>query len=324
MKRLCITHAWHQELTEKHIIWLNPILLYERMKFTHKADVDIKTIDTIDFEAYDKLIIFITGEIPKEYEEKIIKSSLEVDFIIEDPNYEIKISDELISKAKIFTPYRAIDKYKNTEDQHKAITSICDDYKFRKPKSYNYLPTGVLPLYSSWYCKKLQAMKNLKYAKDLIRQNVKTNSIYCGSLKEERFSYFDDQTDFDEGIDFYTNRLTKHKVYSMTGLITDNIICHQKISPLEVPHAMSFVDKCYFLIDDKMQMLDSIYLRYVEMAYANNLIEIKGPAFQKRIEELRLLEFGIKDGRLSWKTLKKRWKPQLTILDRNIRNLILK
>lgn len=323
MKKVCITHAWNAKLTKDHIIWLNPLLLYERLKFKHHCEVDIKPINRIALLEYDKLIIFITGSIPADLEERIIASDVEVDFIIEDPNYDIDIADELAEKANIFTPYRTLEKYKKVEDKHKALTMICNNYHFAQPKDYHYLPTGVLPLYSKWYSNELQKFKDQKYADDLVRQNIKTNSIYCGSLKEERFQHFT-QEDFDEGIDFYTNKLTKHRAYEVTNLLTDNIICHQRIEPLDVPHAMSFVDKCYFLIDDKMQALDSIYLRYVEMAYANNLIEVKGPAFQKQLEELRLIEFGMEDGRLSWEDLKKNWKSQLTALDRNIRNFMVK
>lgn len=322
MNKICITHAWHQELTTDHIIWLNPILLYERLKHFHKAEVDIKPIDQINFEEYDKLIIFITGHIRDNFEEEILKHDLEVVFAIEDPNYDIKINDELIKKSLVFTPYRLLNKYKNTKTANEVLQSICETYDFNTPKDFIYLPTGVLPLYSAWYKNQLAKFDDLLYKEDLIRQNTKSNYVYCGSLKEERFKTFD-QSDFNNGIDFYTNRLNKHKLYEITGLNTENVICHKKISPLTIPHAMQLVENCYFLIDDKMQLLDSIYLRYAEMAYANNYIIIKGPRYQTETEYLRLLEFGLENGRLSWNVLKKNWKPQLTILDRNIRKFIL-
>lgn len=319
--KICITHAWHDKVTKEHIIWTNPIMIYERLVEKLKVDADIKAIQDIDFDEYDKLILFITGEIDKAIERAIIKSGIEVYFVADDPNYEIKIAAELIEKSTMLNSYELL-PFSATSKCDRVLKEILPHYKFNRPKKYKFLPMGVLPLYSKWYRAQIKELEDLKYKEDLIKQNLKTDAIYCGSLKEDRFKKFT-QEEFDNGIDFFTNRLNKNKLEELTGLKPTNVICHKKITPYEVVHAMQCVDTVYFLLEDRMQLINNIYLRYAEMAYSGAKIKIKGEPYQIKQEYFKLRTFGLDDeGRLPVQALKKSWKPYLTILDNTLKDII--
>lgn len=331
-RKICITHAWHNRIDKNHIIWLNPIMFYEYLRYqkyenkrTFKAidkniEIYLSDIYNIDFDEFTDLFIFITGSIKDEIIDKLDKSKANIYFIIEDPDYEISIPSQLLNRSIVLTPYQILND-KDLDSQHKLLTEICDNYHFDKPKSFKFLPTGILPLHSKWYQKSIKQNYKLKYKNDRVRQNTKTLSAYCGSLKEDRFYYFTQQ-DFDEGIDFYTNRLTKSKLQEMTGLDSSNVICHQKISPLEVTHALRQVDNIYFLAEPKMQILDSIYLRYFELAEANKEIRFRGDKFSVIREQLKFLEFGMKDNKLDLYELRKAWSKYKYEFDSTILELL--
>lgn len=319
--KICITHAWHDKVTKNHIIWCNPIMVYERMLSKFNANADIKAIQDIDFTEYDKIILFITGKIDEKIENKIIESGVEVIFIADDPNYEININPELIKKSIMMNSYQLL-SFNSINKDDGVLKEALPHYKFNRPKAYRFFPMGVLPLYSNWYISQIKQLNQLKYREDLVRQSLKTKSIYCGSLKEDRFKKFTKE-EFDNGIDFFTNRLNKQKLNELTGLDTKNIICHKKITPYEVVHAMTFMDNVYFLLEDRMQLMNNIYLRYAEMAYSGARIIIKGEPYQIKEEYFKLRSWGMtKDNILPVEALKSAWKPYLTIIDNEIKKIL--